>query len=470
VLFTTWFASGIVMIYARMPALDRNEYAVRQGPVDLTGARVSPADAARRHGVQPQGVRIGMFAGRPVYRFLTADGWTSVFADDGSRLERMTPDDAVAEARRFAPARSSPRYDSYLAQPDQWTLETRSLLPMHRVVFDDAAGTALYLSDRTAEGEVETTRSGRRWGYAGAVVHWVYFTPLRRHSVLWAQTIIWTSLAGCVMCVSGFAWGLLTPRSRYSGIMQWHHYAGLVFGLATCTWIFSGLLSMDPWGWHPGTSASSSQRRAVAGGPLRLDAFSVPALTRAVASLAPVRGDLELLQFAGEPFVKGNDRLVAIASLARGAFARFPDEQILAAAQVAMPGTPVEDATWLRAYDAYYYDRDRQLPLPVLRVRYADPAHTWLYFDPGHGAIARKEDRLTRVNRWLYHGLHSLDFPWLYDRRPLWDVVMVALSLGGLASAVTSLLPAWRRSGRWRRRLLGRTAGSERLAPHPTEL
>jgi hypothetical protein len=57
----------------------------------------------------------------------------------------------------------------------------------------------------------------------------------------------------------------------------------------------------------------------------------------------------------------------------------------------------------------------------------------------------RKEERLSRVNRWLYHGFHSLDFPFLYWRRPLWDVAIVALSLGGLASAVTSLLPAWRR-------------------------
>jgi hypothetical protein len=49
------------------------------------------------------------------------------------------------------------------------------------------------------------------------------------------------------------------------------------------------------------------------------------------------------------------------------------------------------------------------------------------------------------VNRWLYHGFHSLDFPFLYARRPLWDVVMIVLSLGGLASAVTSIVPAWRR-------------------------
>lgn len=34
---------------------------------------------------------------------------------------------------------------------------------------------------------------------------------------------------------------------------------------------------------------------------------------------------------------------------------------------------------------------------------------------------------------------------WLRDRRPLWDVVVVTLSLGGLAGVITSLVPAWRR-------------------------
>ena len=86
-----------------------------------------------------------------------------------------------------------------------------------------------------------------------------------------------------------------------------------------------------------------------------------------------------------------------------------------------------------------------QLPLPVLRVRFADADGTWLYLDPYRGTIARKERRSTRVYRWVYHGFHSLDFPWLYHRRPLWDVVVIVLSLGGLFVSVSSAPAAWRR-------------------------
>src|SRR4029079_17260116 len=102
---------------------------------------------------------------------------------------------------------------------------------------------------------------------------------------------------------------------------------------------------------------------------------------------------------------------------------------------------------------------DGALALPVLRLKFGDSRQTWLYVDPGRGAIVRKEERLTRLNRWLYHGFHSLDFPWLYARRPLWDAVMIVLSVGGLASALTSLLPGSRRSRPYPWRASVRDAG-----------
>jgi hypothetical protein len=253
-------------------------------------------------------------------------------------------------------------------------------------------------------------------------------------------------------------------RSPYVGIMRWHHYAGLIFGLTAFTWIFSGLLSMDPWDWHPGTAATREQREAVSGGPLRLAPVTIERLRRALERTTAAR-EVEVVQFRGEPFLASGDALVSLVAPERGVFARFPDGVIEDAARAAMPGVPVDHADWLDAYDAYYYDRAGDLPLPVLRVRFADPSRTWLYLDPARGAIVRKEERLTRINRWLYHGLHSLDFPFLYSRRPLWDIVVITLSIGGLVSATTSLVPAWRRVGRHARRLTGRVSGLASVRP-----
>ena len=111
----------------------------------------------------------------------------------------------------------------------------------------------------------------------------------------------------------------------------------------------------------------------------------------------------------------------------------------------AMPDVPMQDAAWLDEYDAYYYSQEGMRPLPVLRIRYADPQQTWLYLDPARGVIASRFERGSRWNRWLYHGFHSLDFPFMYYKRPLWDIVVIVLSLGGIAISVTSALPAWRR-------------------------
>jgi hypothetical protein len=115
------------------------------------------------------------------------------------------------------------------------------------------------------------------------------------------------------------------------------------------------------------------------------------------------------------------------------------------AARAAAPDGASTELTWMSEYDEYYYDRDRGLPLPILRARYSDAESTWLYLDPASGAIASVMRRPDRVNRWLYHGFHSLDPAWLRNRRPAWDAVVLMLSLGGIVGVASSLLPAWRR-------------------------
>lgn len=442
-LFVTWFASGIVMMYARMPEIAPRERLDRAGVLRLDAATVTPLDAATRAGVAPQAVTVGMLLGRPVYRFVDRAETVVVFADTGDLFRGFTREEAMQEADRIypTPLPSIPAYDTRIVEPDQWTLQARSQLPMHRIDLRDPAGTVLYLSDTTGQLAVRTTARERRLAYAGAVLHWLYFTPLRKHGPLWNQTIIWLSIAGCVMCLLGLIWGLSVGwRSPYRGWMQWHHYTGLVFGAVTFTWIFSGLLSMDPWNWHPSTAPTRGQRDAFSGGPLRLAAISLDAVRRSAANGAH---EIEIAQFRGAPRLIAND----------SAASPIDREQIMQAARDAMPGSSVADATLMNAYDSYYYARSDALPLPVWRVRFADRVGTWLYVDPIRGAVVRKEERLSRLNRWLYHGLHSFDFPGLYNRRPLWDAVVIILSLGGIGSAITSIVPACRRLRRHAHRL-----------------
>jgi hypothetical protein len=43
--------------------------------------------------------------------------------------------------------------------------------------------------------------------------------------------------------------------------------------------------------------------------------------------------------------------------------------------------------------------------------------------------------------------LHSWDWLPLLDRRPLWDLLLIALSVGGAALSITGVVIAWRRLG-----------------------
>ena len=46
---------------------------------------------------------------------------------------------------------------------------------------------------------------------------------------------------------------------RYQGWMRWHYISGVLFGVFALTWVFSGLLSMEPFDW---TSAEGLDVRA----------------------------------------------------------------------------------------------------------------------------------------------------------------------------------------------------------------
>ncbi len=506
VLFVVWFASGIVMMYTGdMPRLTPELRLERLPELDFDRIALAPAAAARRAYLSPTPQRASLLTvmDRPAYRF---DGVT-VFADTGERLGDVGPTAAAAVASRFTgrPPRAV-EYAGTLTEPDQWTLVERRQLPLHKLVIDDDAGTELYVSPRTAEVVMLTTRGSRALAWIGAIPHWIYFTALRSNQPLWYDVVVWMSTLGCLLAVIGlvlgvtqFRWRLprgdarstggLRARIPYAGWMRWHYLTGVVFGLVTLTWVFSGLLSMDPYAWN-NASGLDVPRHALSGGPVELARF--PALdSRARERLAggqPAK-EIELLRIQDEPYYAvrvgagpaatagipperganvdggrgGRGPLLVAADTLALRKEPFSTESLLKRLTAAVPGVPVVDSELLDRYDAYYYARgyarERQTPLPVLRVKFGDPMETWVYVDPALGRLVAREHRFTRVERWLFNGLHSLDFAFWYDRRPLWDIGVIALSLGGLASSGIGL---WIGCGRIRRALGRRKRNPER--------
>ena len=68
---------------------------------------------------------------------------------------------------------------------------------------------------------------------------------------------IWLALGvGIFLTVTGLYLGVVAWRpwrdarlTPFRGWMAWHHLTGLAAGVLTLTWVASGLVSMNPWGF-----------------------------------------------------------------------------------------------------------------------------------------------------------------------------------------------------------------------------
>lgn len=122
----------------------------------------------------------------------------------------------------------------------------------------------------------------------------------------------------------------------------------------------------------------------------------------------------------------------------------FDHARILDEVKNAVKPNSVSSYRTVTEYEAYYLDRHHERPLPVLFFQLDDAEQSMFYIDPKTARVVESYDSGSRWNRSLYHGLHSLNFPWLYRYRPLWDILVLFLLLGGIALCVTSMLLAWR--------------------------
>jgi hypothetical protein len=464
-LFAMWFVSGIVLMYWTYPGVGLQDRLARQAPLDASRIRLSPAEAyARLQTTEaPTRIQLSLYDGRPAYRFQFEDVPLLVYADTGEMQDEFSQ----ALARRIAanwtgqPANRA-RFEGTITEPDQWTVsgEFRELRPFFKFSWPD--GEEVYVSQVSGWVEQYTTRSSRLGAYFGAIPHWLYFTALRKKGSLWSKVVIWSSAAGTAVAIFGLVVGILLyspvgkryrfPRGRsslpYAGQKRWHTMLGLVFGLVTCTWIFSGMLSMDPFDWQEerGNPRLGSTLR---GGPLPLETFAEkdPRAALGAASASLRVKELDLTSFAGEPIYLAREsaersRIIPM----HGAPAELLDAARVTRvlAEASRPYQLIE-ARVERQYEAYYLDRHHELPLPVLRVHLNDPPDSLYFVDLKTGRIVESYATASRWDRWLYHGLHSFDLPWLYKHRPAWDLVVWVLMLGGTGLSVTSVVIGWRR-------------------------
>ena len=475
-----WFATGVTMMYAGgMPRLSAEMRLERMADVDLSRVRLTPADAAERAGLDPLDgshgrVRLSTLMERPAYRV----GATTVFADTGDVLEDVSPAQGRAIVATFLRvSESQVHHVDTLERIDQWTLTQSRSMPLHKFRVDDTDGTEAYVQASSGEITMVTTRKGRALAWVSTIPHWMYFVALRDNQPLWYRIVVWSSAAVCVLATLGLILSVtqfrrvrpfkLASAIPYSGWMRWHYVTGAIFGVFTLTWAFSGLLSMEPFEWTNARGLEVS-RDVFTGGPADLSKFAAmdPATWRRVLDGRGIK-EVDFVRILDEHYyvvrqtppahvsdprperlhqpyyITGRaepERVLVNAATLETRQEGFRPEAFIARLKHELPDESMVAADLLFEYDSYYYSRGRQKPLPVLRVRFADAAQTWFYVDTEMGQVLAAIPRLARVERWFYNGLHSLDFSFWYDRRPLWDVGMLVLLAGGMLSSSFGLV------------------------------
>jgi hypothetical protein len=95
--------------------------------------------------------------------------------------------------------------------------------------------------------------------------------------------------------------------------------------------------------------------------------------------------------------------------------------------------------------DGYYIGDRSSGRLPVYRVIANDAEDTRYYIDPVSGALLERADANRRWHRWLFGAIHRLDFAAWIRVRPVWDIILIVLMLGGIAVSATGVYLALRR-------------------------
>lgn len=471
-LFVMWPLSGVVMMYVGFPELTENERLAGLPALDAGRIDAGPSRLWQRAspGAPVGAFRLSSVAGRPAY-LLKQPGhpWLGLYADTGEWLEEPTAEAAEAAenaARVFYRAQQEhgePIEAAYRGklEMDQWTVSSalNPHRPLHKVALRDEAASWLYVSSGTGQVVRDVTRNERVWNWLGANLHWIYPVQLRKHDSLWRNLLIAISLVGLASVLSGLIIGLMRLRIRrhreqraspYRGVMKLHHIAGLVCVVFLATFMFSGFMSMTPWGLFDAKTSFAEQlwryqqrddMDMSAPQPVHFTAEAIRALLRQ----HPADGIKELNWhwFGGQSSLALHNAPDALRTLRGGSPRAGGIPPIESAISRLLPNSEVSSIALLERHDNYYYSHHQRFrPLPVFRVKFSDPESTWFHIHAQTGELLGRLTFRNRVQRWLYNGMHTLDFSFLLDRRPLWDILLALLCAATALFALTSLIIA----------------------------
>ena len=450
-LFVIWFSSGAVLYFVDFPALSRTDRQQGSETIDMSRVLIEPAAALSKvpHG---RDLRLISVAGQPVYVAQRDNGaWVSVAADTGRVLPLFSATAARTVAERFS--RESTLGISGPVEYDQWIVHQRfdPFRPFYRIRLSDAAATDLYVSARTGEVLQRTRFAERTWNWTGAVIHWIYFTPLRRSYSAWNYVVWWISLAALASSAVGTWLGVLRMASNraagrkglspFRGWMRWHHIMGLAASAIVVTWMLSGWLSMDHGRLFSRGEATAQQIEHLSGSSPLVIAQTVT--LDSMGRMSPA-AEIDFNALAGRVFITayGAAREPRIALLDESPpriVPSLPDSLLFAAVNRVWPGE-VHSILQPDAYDDLYR-RAESIPSSAAAFRVVGTSTSRVYVDRDSGHFSSVMDLSRRSYAWIYYALHTFQFPGLIEHPALRaGLVLTLLALGFVASVTGVVL------------------------------
>ncbi|SEB86510.1 Peptidase propeptide and YPEB domain-containing protein [Tenacibaculum sp. MAR_2009_124] len=444
-LFLIWFLSGIVMMYQSFPFLSKSEQKSMLPAYHITNL-LSPTTIFKEQASDTiYSLSLSHQLKHPVYHLTSHRGKViSKYADNGESIN-INKEKAISIAKENSKITEKGTVH-ILTELDQWIPRTRFLshMPIYKVNFENDDRTYVYISSLTGKVLAINTSTERFWSWLGAIPHWIYFKDIRIHNALWYQLIVWISALGFFMVLTGVFTGIVRykkkPKANFKRFKnKWynfHYYFGLFFGTFICTWIFSGWMSMTPFSWTPSTSLSKTELKCWQKGSFTLKNIHQEEWNNFLHQISNSEfQEVNFSYFKGSVFSTAyNHKQEILFNLSEPEV--IPETEDYIEIIESFPrNNSITKITLLETYDNYYYSRHNTKKLPVLRID--TNTETSYYIDLETTKIIYKCSTKNRIQRWIYHGLHSLDFPFLAWNRPLWDILLIVLLIGGTVVCFT---------------------------------
>jgi uncharacterized iron-regulated membrane protein len=450
-LFIAWFVSGAVLLYVPFPALTHSDRLAHSEPVDGSRLVRDPAAVIAQAPGTTQLLLISV-AGHPMYLTFAADGRPVAVSGDGIPAPPLfSAETARIVAERFGAGTVS-RVEGPL-QYDQWIVHQHfdPFRPFYRVRLNDADRTDLYVSARTGQVLQKTRGAERAWNWCGAVLHWIYFTPLRKSWSAWNQVVWWLSLFALLASVAGTWLGIhrflktrASGRSGWSpfrGWMRWHHVIGLFASVIVLVWIFSGWLSMDHGRLFSKGEVPPERELQFEGMPLDSVARAVPSgFIRRIGPAAEIRFGA----VAGRPFAAAQGGHPAASSVFwldtpdAAPTAAIPPSLLITGLKAAWPHERLIRTAIASTPDFYAVAESlRETALPF-SIGTSHPLR--VYVDGVTGNLLVVMDASRRAYAWVYYALHTFNFPVLLLHTSTRVALLLLLLLIGLTFSCTGVV------------------------------